>query len=149
MSGCFLIWNSFSRAGKVVWYSHPLKNFPQFVVIHTVKGFSRINDTEIQSFLKFSCFFYDPKDVGIFISGVSAFSKFSLNNWQFSVYILLTPNWENFDHYFASMWDVQLRGSLNILWHCLSLGLEWKLASSSPVAIAEFSKFAGILSKAL
>ena len=75
----------FSGGRKVVYYSHLLKNFPQFVVIHTVKGFGIVNK-EVDVFLKLSCFFYDPMDVGNLISGSSAFSKFSLNIWKFSVY---------------------------------------------------------------
>ena len=93
------------EAGQVVWYSHLLKNFPQFVVIHTVKGFSIVNEAEVDVFLKFSCFFSDPTDVGNLISGSSAFSKSSLNNWKFSVHILLKPNLKDFEHYFASMWE--------------------------------------------
>ena len=69
----------------MVWYSHLFKNFPQFVVIHTVKGFSVVNKAEVDVFLEFSCFFYDPTDVGNLISGSSAFSKFSLHIWKFSV----------------------------------------------------------------
>ena len=84
-------------------YSHLLKNFTQFVVIHTVKGFSLVNETEIDVFLEFSCFFYDPTDVGNLISGSSAFSKSSLNIWKFMVHILLKPHLENFEHYFASV----------------------------------------------
>ena len=75
---------------KVVWYSHLSKNFPQFVVIYTVKGFSIVNETEIDVFLEFSCFFYDPMDVGNLISGSSAFPKSSLYIWNFSVHILLS-----------------------------------------------------------
>ena len=86
----------------MVLYSHLLKNFPQFVVIHTVKGFSIVNEADV-FFLEFSCFFYDPMDVGNLISGSSAFSKSSLNIWKFSVYVLLKPGLENFEHYFASM----------------------------------------------
>ena len=71
------------EAGKVVWYSHLLKNFPQFVVIHTVKGFRIVSEAEVDVFLEFSCFFYDPRDVGNLISGSSAFSKSSLNLWKF------------------------------------------------------------------
>ena len=93
------------EAGKVVWYSKLLKNFPQFVVIHTVKGFSIVNEAQIDIFLKFSYFFYDPVDVGNLISGSSAFSKSSLNIWKFSVHILLKPSSENFEHYFVSMRD--------------------------------------------
>ena len=95
------------------------------------------------------CFFDDPVDVGNLISGSSAFSKTSLNLWKFMVHVLVKPALENFKHYFTSMRWMQLCGSLSILWHCLSLGLEWKLTFSSPVATAEFSKFAGILSAAL
>ena len=91
------------EAGKVVWYSHLLTNFPQFVVIHTVKGFSIVNEAEVDVFLEFSCFFYDPTDVCNLISGSSAFSKSSLNIWKFSVHVLLKPDLENFEHYFASM----------------------------------------------
>ena len=89
-------------AGKVVWYSHLLKNFPQFVVIHTVKGFSILSEAEVDIFLEFSCFFYDPMDVGNLISGSSAFSKLSLNIWKL-VQVPLKPSLENFEHYFASV----------------------------------------------
>ena len=81
------------------------KNFPQFVVIHTVKGFGIVNKAEIDVFLDFSWFFCDPIDVGNLISGSSAFSKSSLNFWKFSVHTLLKPGLENFEHYFASEWD--------------------------------------------
>ena len=73
----------------MVWYSHHLKNFPQFVVIHTIKGFSVVNEAKVDVFLEFSCFFYDPTDVGNLISDSSVFSKSNLNIWKFSVYILL------------------------------------------------------------
>ena len=85
----------------MVWYSHLLKDFPQFVVIHTVKGFSVINEAEVDIFLELSCIFYGPVDVGNLISGSSAFSKSSLK--KFSVHVLLKPGLENFEHYFASM----------------------------------------------
>ena len=85
---CFLTCIQISQeAGKVVWYSHLLKNFPQFVVIHTVNGFNTVNEADV--FLEFSCFFDDPTDVGHLISGSSAFSKSSLNIWKFTVHILL------------------------------------------------------------
>ena len=87
----------------MVWYSHHLKNFPQFVVIHTIKGFSVVNEAKVDVFLEFSCFFYDPTDVGNLISDSSVFSKSNLNIWKFSVDILLKPGLENFEHYFASM----------------------------------------------
>jgi len=87
----------------VAWCSHLLKNFPQFVLIHTVKGFGIINEAEVDDFLELSCFFYDPMDVGNLISGSSAFSKSSLNIWKFLVHVLLKPSLENFEHYFASV----------------------------------------------
>ena len=88
---------------KVVWYSHLLKSFPQFGMIHTVKGFGIVNKAEVDVFLKLSCYFYDPADVGNLISGSSAFSKSSLNIWKFSVHLLLKASLENFEHYFASI----------------------------------------------
>ena len=89
----------------MVWYSHLLKNFPQFVVMHTVKGFSIVNEAEVDVFLEFLCFFYDPMDVGNLISGSSAFSKSSLYIWKFSVLVLLTPSLEDFEHDLAGMRD--------------------------------------------
>ena len=86
----------------MVWYSHFFKNFPQLVVIHTVKGFNVVNET-VDVFLEFSCFFFDPMGVGNLISGSSAFSRSSLNVCEFSVHLLLKPSLENFEHYFASM----------------------------------------------
>src|SRR5574337_2214841 len=95
---CFMTCIQISQeAGKVIWYAHLLKNFPQFVVIHTVKDFSIVNEAEVDVLLEFSCFLYDPKDVGNLISGSSAFSKCSLNIWKFSVHILLKPGLENFE----------------------------------------------------
>ena len=87
----------------MVWYSHLLKNFLLFVVIHTVKGVSVVNEAKVYIFLEFSCSFYDPTDVGNLISGSSAFSKSSLNVWEFSVHVLLKPGLQNFEHYFASV----------------------------------------------
>ena len=87
----------------MVWYSDLLKSFPQFIVIHTVKGFGIVDKAEVDVFLEFSCFFYDPTDVGNLISGSFAFSKSSLNIWKFMVHILLKPGLENFEHYFTSM----------------------------------------------
>ena len=87
----------------MVWYSHLFKNFPQFVVIHTVKGFGVVNKGEVDVFLELFCFVDDPADVANLISGSSAFSNSSLNIWKFSVHILLKPGLENFEHYFASM----------------------------------------------
>ena len=87
----------------VVWYSHLLKDFPQFVVIHTVKSFGIVNKAEIDVFLELSFFFVDLADVGNLISGSSAFSKTSLNIWKFTVHILLKPGLENFEHYFTTV----------------------------------------------
>ena len=87
----------------MVWYSHLLKNFPQFVLIHTVKAFGIVNKAEIDVFLELSCLFYGLTDVGNLISGSSAFSKSGLNIWKFTVHILLKPGLENFEHYFTSV----------------------------------------------
>ena len=80
----------------MVWYFHLLKNFPQFVVIHIVKGFNVMSEAEVDAFLEFSCFFYDPMDVGNLICGSFDFSKSSLNTWNFSVHVLLKPSLEDF-----------------------------------------------------
>ena len=103
---CFLTFIQISQeAGQVVWYSHLFQNFPQFIVIHTVKGFGVVNKAEVDVLLELSCFFHDSTDVGNLISGSSAFSKSSLNIWNFMVHVLLKPGLENFEHFFASMWD--------------------------------------------
>ena len=83
----------------MVWYSHLFQNFPQFVVIHTVKGCGIVNKAEIDVFLELSCFFDDPADVGSLISGSSSFFKTILNIWKFKVHVLLKPGLENFEHY--------------------------------------------------
>ena len=87
----------------MVWYSHLSQNFPQFIVIHTVKGFGIVNKAEIDVLLEFSCFFHDPADDGNLISGSSSFSKTSLDIREFMVHILLKPGLENFEHYFTSV----------------------------------------------
>ena len=111
---CFLACILISQeAGQVVWYSHLLKNFPQFVVIHTVKGFCVVNKAEVDVFLELSCFFDDPADVGNLTSGSSTFSKSSWTSGSILSITLQECGW------------VQLCNSLSILWHCLSLGLEW------------------------
>ena len=107
---CFLTCIQVSQeAGQVVWYSHLFQNFPQFIVIHTVKGFGIGNKAEVDIFLEVSCFFDDPVDTGNLISGSSAFSKSSLNIWKFMVHVLLTPGLENFEHYFASEMSAAVR----------------------------------------
>ena len=103
---CFLTCIQISQeASEVVWYSHLFKNFPQFIVIHTLKGFGVVNEAEVDDFLELCCFFCDPMDVGILISGSSAFSETSLNIREFMVHVLLKPDLENFEHYFPSMLD--------------------------------------------
>ena len=87
----------------MVWYSYLFQNFPEFIVVHTVKGFGVVSKTEVDVFLELSCFFDDPTDVGNLISGSSAFSKSNLNIWKFTVHVLLKPGLENFKHYFTSM----------------------------------------------
>ena len=120
---CFLTWiHIYQEAGQEVWYSHLLKNFPQFVVIHTVKGFGIVNKTEVDVFLELSCFFDDPTDVGNLIFGSSAFSKSSLNIWKFTVHILLKPDLENFQHYFASMWD---ECNCAVVWAFFGIAFLW------------------------
>ena len=89
----------------MVWYSHLFQNFSQFVVTHTVKGFGVVNKVEIDVFMELSCFVDDPVDAGNLISGSSAFFKSSLTIWKFMVHELLKPGLENFEHYFASVWD--------------------------------------------
>ena len=100
----------------MTWYSHLLKNFPQFVVIHTVKGFGTVNKAEVDVFLELSRFFDDPTDVTNLISGSSAFSKSSWNIWKFLVHILLKPGLENFEHHFAGVCDEHSLG-LAAAWH--------------------------------
>ena len=103
---CFLTWIQVSQeAGQVVWYSHFFQNFPQFIVIHTVKGFGIVNKAEIDVFLELSCFFHDPANVGNLIFGSSAFSKTCLNIWKFMVHVLLKSDLENLGPYFTSVWN--------------------------------------------
>ena len=137
------------EVGKMVWYSHLCKNFPQFVVIHTLKGFHVVNKAEVDVFLELFCFFNDPVDVGNLISGSSVFSKSSLNIWKFMVYVLLKPGWRILRLALLPCERNAIVWWFEHLWHCLSLGLEWKLSFSHPVATVEFSRFAGILSVAL
>ena len=143
---CFLICIHISQeAGQVVWYSYLFK----IVVIHRVKGFGIVSKGETDLFLEFSCFFYDLMDVGNLISGSSAFSKTSLNIRKFTVHVFLKPGLENFEHNFTSMWDecIVQRFELSVALPFFGIGM--KTDFSSPVATAEFSKFAGILSAAL
>ena len=84
----------------MVWYSHIFKNFPESVVVHTVKGFGIVSEAEVNVFLVLSCFFNHPMGVGNAISGSSVFSEFSLSIWKYTVYVLLKPGLQSFEHYF-------------------------------------------------
>ena len=120
---CFLTCIQISQeAGQVVWYAHLLNNFPQFIVIHTVKGFGIVNKADIDVFLELSCFFDDPADVGNLISASSAFSKTSFNIWKFTVHVLLKPGLENFKHYFTSMWD---ECNFVVVWAFFGIAFLW------------------------
>ena len=118
-------------------------------MIHTVKSFGVVSEAEVDVILELPFFFDDPTDVGNLISGSSAFSKFSFNIWKFMIHALLKPGLENFDHYFASVWD---ECNCAIVWAFFGISFLWdwnENTFSSPVATAEFSKFADILSAAL
>ena len=130
---CFLTCIQISQeADKVVWYSHLFQNFPQFIVIHTVKGFDVVNKAEVGVFLELSCFFVDPADVGNLISGSSAFSKSSLKIWNFSVHVLLKPCLENFEHYFAILWD---ECNCVIVWTFFGIAFLWDWNENWPFPV--------------
>ena len=130
---CFLTRIQISQeAGQVVWYSHLFKSFPQFVVIHTVKGFGIVKKAEIDVFLELSCFFHDPADVGNLISDSSAFSKTSLNIWKFTVHILLKPGLGNFEHYFVSVWG---ECSCVIVWAFFDIAFLWDWNENLPFPV--------------
>ena len=122
------------EAGKVVWHSNLFKNFPHsgFVVIYTVQVFSVVNKAEVDVFLEFSCFSYDPMDVGNLISCSSAFSKSSLNIWKFTVHIPLKPCLENFEHYFASMWN---ECNYVVVWTLFGIAFPWDWNENWPFPI--------------
>ena len=130
---CFLTCRQISQeAGQVVWYSHLFQNFPQSLVIHTVKGFGIVNKAEIDVFLELSCFFDDPADVGNLISGSSAFSKTSLNIRKFTVHILLKPGLENFEHYFTSVWD---ECNCVVVWAFFGIAFLWDRNENWPFPV--------------
>ena len=142
---CFLTCIQISQeADQMVWYSHLFQNFPQFLVIHTVKGFGIVKKAEIDVFLELSSFFHDPEDVGNLISGSSAFSKTSLNIWKFTVHILLKPGLENFEHYFTSMWD---ECNCAVVWESFGIAFlrdwneNWLFLVLCSVATGKFSNF--------
>ena len=120
------------EAGKVIWYPHLLKNFPQFVVAHTVKGFGIVNKAVVHIFLECFCFCYDPMDVGNLISGSSAFSKSSLNIWKFLVPVLLKPWLANFEHYFASLWD---QCNCVVVWAFFGIAFLWDWNENWPFLV--------------
>ena len=130
---CFLTCIQVSQeAGQVVWYSHLFQNFPQFIVIHTVKGFGVVNKAEVNVSVELSCFFDTPTDVGNLISGSSAFSKTSLNIWKFTVHILLKPVLENFEHYFTSMWD---ECNCAVVWTFFGIAFLWDWNENWPFQV--------------
>ena len=143
--GCFLACIQVSQeAGKVVWYSCFFENFPHFVVIHTVDGFSIVNEAELDVFLELSCFFYDPTDVGNLISGSSAFSKSSLYIWKLSVHILLKSSLKDFEHYLASMWNEH---NCTIVWTFFGIVLLWDWDENWPFQILwQLLRFPNLLS---
>ena len=125
---CFLNCKDFSGGGQVVWYSHLLKNFP--VCCDPYKGFSIVNEVDV--FLKFSCSFNDPADVGNLLSCSSTFSKSSLKFWKFLVHLLLNPHLENFEHYFASMWDER---NCVVVWIIIGIAFLWDWNENWPFPV--------------
>ena len=119
---CFLTCIQISQEADKVVCSHLFQNFPQFVVIHTVKGFGVISKVEVDVFLELSHFFNNPTNIGNLISGSSAFSKYSLNIWKFMVHILLKPGLEDFEHYFTSVWD---ECSCAVVWTFFGIAFLW------------------------
>ena len=120
------------EAGKVVWYSHLFKNFPEFVVVHTVKDFGIVKKAEIDVFLELSCFFDDPVDVGNLISGSSVFSETNLSIWKFTVHVLWKPGLENFEHYFTSMWD---ECNCAVVWAFFGIAFLWDWNENWPFPV--------------
>ena len=148
-SCCFLTCIEISQeTGKVVWDSHLFKNFPQFVVMPTIKGFNIVNEPEVDVFLELSCFFYEPTDVGNLISGSFAFSKPNLYIWNFPILILLKPSLKDFEQNLTSIWNDHIC-SIVCTFFVIALLLDWhgNWLFSSPVATADL--LAGILSAAL
>ena len=130
---CFLTCIQISQeADQVVWYSPLFQNFPQFIVIHTVKGFGIVNEAEIDAFLELSCFFHDPADVGNLISGSSAFSKTSLNIRKFTIHVLLKPGLEYFEHYFTSVWD---ECNCVLVWAFFGIAFLWDWNENWPLPV--------------
>ena len=130
---CFLTCIQISQeAGQVVWYSHLLQNFPQFIVIHTVKGLGIVNKAEIDVFLELSCFSNDPAHVGNLTSGSFAFLKTSLNIWKFTVHVLLKPGLGNFEHYFTSVWN---ECNCAVVWAFFGIAFLWHWNENWPFPV--------------
>ena len=130
---CFLTCiQVYQDAGQVVWYPHLFQNFPQFIVIHRVKGFGIVNKAEVDVFLELTCFFNDPADVGDLISGFSAFSKTSLNFWKLMVHVLLKPGLDNFKHFFTSMWD---ECNCMVMWEFFGIAFLWDWNENWPFRV--------------
>ena len=130
---CFLTCIQTSQeADQVVWYSHLFQNFPQFLMIHTVKGFGIVNEAETDIFLELSCFFHNPADVGNLISGSSAVSKTSLNIRKFTVHILLKPGLKNFEYYFTSVWD---ECKYAVVWAFFGIAFLWDWNENWPFPV--------------
>ena len=130
---CFLTCIQVSQeAGQVVWYSRLFQNFPQLIVIHTVKGFGIVNKSEINVFLELSWFFHHPTDIDNLNSGSSTFSKSSLNIWKFTVHIVLKPDLENFEHQFASVWD---ECNYAVIWAFFGISFLWDWNENWPFPV--------------
>ena len=130
---CFLTCIQISQeASQVVWYSHLFQNFPQLIVIHTVKGFGIVNKAEIDVFLELTCFFGDPVDVGNLISGSSFFSKSSLYIRKFSAHVLLKPSLKEFEHNFASMWN---ECNCIVIWTFFGIAFLWDWNENWPLPV--------------
>ena len=132
-NGCFSTCIQVSQeAGKVIWYSHLFKNFPQFVVIHTIKVFSIVNKAKVDVFLESPCFFYDPMNVGNLVSGSSAFSKSSLYIRKSLVHIVLKPHLKDFEYYLVSMWNEY---KCVVVWTLFGIALLWDLNEKWPFPV--------------
>ena len=130
---CFLTCIHVSQeAGQVVWHSHLFQNFPQFIVIHTEKGFDIVNKAEVDVFLELCCLLDNPMDVGSLISGSSAFSKSSLNIWKFMVHVLLKTGLENFEYYFTSVWD---ECNCAVVWAFFGIAFLWDWNENWPFPV--------------
>ena len=130
---CFLTCIQISQeASQVFLYAHLFQNFPQFVVIHTVKGFGIVNKAEVDVSLELSCFFDDPADIDNRISCSSAFSKNSLNIWKFTVHVLLKPGLKNFEHYFTSVWD---ECNCAVVWAFFGIAFLWDVNENWPFPV--------------